>query len=308
MPRLPHARSGATIAAPPERPSGTMIPTDFVRLEPGADGGARLGFDETRASAFAKGVAGDFNPLHDPGDRRFCVPGDLLFATLVEHYGLHRETSIGFANMVDADAALTLPALAAGAGAVHVADARGREALVFFVAGDPLVGNEAARRGARAIVLECVRFSGRTFPDILVPLMRERGVMVNPERPLIIYKDMAIRIDAGVALDGVAGARLVDGAHELAVNGRKGTAILRFEILEGDGEADDGPRGRRLGEGEKHFVLGGLREHGAEAMAGIVAEYATRRARWAETRGEGGATGPSGAAAPAGAVPAGETR
>ena len=35
-----------------------------------------------QASRFAKGVAGDYNPIHNPGARRFCVPGDLLF-TLV---------------------------------------------------------------------------------------------------------------------------------------------------------------------------------------------------------------------------------
>ena len=40
-------------------------------------------FSQQQASQFAKGVAGDFNPIHDVGGKRFCVPGDLLFACLL---------------------------------------------------------------------------------------------------------------------------------------------------------------------------------------------------------------------------------
>jgi hypothetical protein len=29
-----------------------------------------------QASDFAKKIAGDFNPIHDVGAKRFCVPGD----------------------------------------------------------------------------------------------------------------------------------------------------------------------------------------------------------------------------------------
>ena len=279
-----------------------MTPSDFVELEPedggrydeprggvgGVGGGVRVRFDEARASAFAKGVAGDFNPLHDPGDRRFCVPGDLLFALLLEHYGLHRETSVGFASMVDASATLALPPLSRRAdrgrgdggargdggdagGAAHVLDGRDREVLGFFAAGGRIAGGRDAF--TLALILEYVRFSGATFPDILVPLMRERSVMVNPERPLIIYKDMAIRVDAGASLDDGAVPVLRHGAHELAVNGRKGVASLRFAIL-------DARDGRRLGEGEKNFVLGGLREHDADTVEALVAEYDARRAAW----------------------------
>lgn len=33
-----------------------------------------------QASDFAKKIAQDFNPIHDVGAKRFCVPGYLLFA------------------------------------------------------------------------------------------------------------------------------------------------------------------------------------------------------------------------------------
>ena len=48
----------------------------------------------TQASRFAKEVAGDFNPIHNPDARRFCVPGDLLFALLLSHFGLSRQLSL----------------------------------------------------------------------------------------------------------------------------------------------------------------------------------------------------------------------
>ncbi len=277
-----------------------MTPSRYADLVPQAAGAARLGFDEGRASAFAKGVAGDFNPLHDPGDRRFCVPGDLLFALLLEHYGLYRETSVGFASMVGADAELTLPVLAGAdgrggpsdaggtgdaagvgktggpgeaGGVVHVADARGRQVLSFFAAG----GRTGTHALVAALTLEYVRFSGRTFPEILVPLMREQGVMVNPERPLIIYKDMAIRMDAAPGADAVP--VLKDGEHRLAVTNRKGVASIRFAIVDAaNGDA-------RLGEGEKNFVLGGLREHDDDTVTALVAEYDARRAAWREEAG-----------------------
>ena len=41
-----------------------------------------------QASQFAKEIAGDFNPIHDPDARRFCVPGDLLFAIVLARFGL----------------------------------------------------------------------------------------------------------------------------------------------------------------------------------------------------------------------------
>lgn len=41
-----------------------------------------------QASYFAKEIAGgDFNPIHDPDARRFCVPGDLLFTIVVSRFG-----------------------------------------------------------------------------------------------------------------------------------------------------------------------------------------------------------------------------
>lgn len=53
----------------------------------------------SQASQFAKEVAGDFNPIHDPDARRFCVPGDLLFAVVVSRFGLSRHMTFQFRTL-----------------------------------------------------------------------------------------------------------------------------------------------------------------------------------------------------------------
>jgi len=226
-----------------------------------------VGFDEAGASAFAKGVAGDFNPIHDPGSTRFCVPGDLLFAVLLARYGAHARTAVRFAGMLDAGVPLALPAATDVTPlSVHLADPRGREILSFFGDGARHADADFVER----LSLEYVRFSGRTFPEILVPLMREAGAMINPARPLVIYKDMALQVERPSAGE----LRLDAAGAALTVNGKKGAARLQFTI-----EDDEG----RVGEGEKNLVLSGLRAFDEPAMDAVVAAYEARRQAWLAT-------------------------
>ncbi|MEO1880948.1 MAG: DUF3581 family protein, partial [Methylococcales bacterium] len=53
-----------------------------------------------QGSLFAKEVAGDFNPIHDVDSKRFCVPGDLLFAIVLEKYGLSKTMNFTFTGML----------------------------------------------------------------------------------------------------------------------------------------------------------------------------------------------------------------
>ena len=66
-------------------------------------------FEEAQASRFAKQVAGDFNPIHDPGSRRFCVPGDLLFSVLLSRFGVAANTTVEFSGMLDGKTRMLLP-------------------------------------------------------------------------------------------------------------------------------------------------------------------------------------------------------
>ena len=62
-----------------------------------------------QASSFAKSVSNDFNPIHDVDSKRFCVPGDLLFALVLQRYGLSQEMSFNFSGMVSSDTELLFP-------------------------------------------------------------------------------------------------------------------------------------------------------------------------------------------------------
>ncbi|MCV6022657.1 DUF3581 domain-containing protein, partial [Escherichia coli] len=50
---------------------------------------------------FAKRVAGDYNPIHDEDNKRFCVPGDLLFAVLLSKEGISQKMRFRFSGMVN---------------------------------------------------------------------------------------------------------------------------------------------------------------------------------------------------------------
>ena len=62
--------------------------------------GQEFSFTRAQASRFAKHIADDFNPIHDIDAKRFCVPGDLLFALTLAHSGLAQTMDFSFADMV----------------------------------------------------------------------------------------------------------------------------------------------------------------------------------------------------------------
>src|SRR5690554_6316705 len=68
----------------------------------------RIGISADQASHFAKRVAGDYNPIHNPDARRFCVPGDLLFSLVLRRFGLSQRMNFRFLSMVGADVPLNL--------------------------------------------------------------------------------------------------------------------------------------------------------------------------------------------------------
>jgi hypothetical protein len=206
-----------------------------------------------QGSAFAKDVAGDYNPIHDTDNPRFCVPGDLLFALVLARCGLSSRMAFHFTGMVGADVPLRIDAADEE---VQVHDGAGKTCLIVTRAGasthDPALIEPLVRR--------YVAFSGHNFPHFLVPLMQRHGVMINTDRPLVIYERMSFelsRLDR--PLDGL---QLVESTLDIA--GRRGDAHLRFDMT-ADGE--------RIGEGAKKLVLSGLRPLDQAALDGLVARY-----------------------------------
>lgn len=212
-------------------------------------------FSQSQASQFAKGVAGDFNPIHDVGGKRFCVPGDLLFATLLNHYGVYQQLHVDLEALVSADVEVSLPAELSAENEFR--DSNDRLLLSLNVSGD----STDDQSFVADLVMQYVRFSGKTFPDVLVELMREHDVMINPARPLVIYKDMSLELDR---LQGDELSLSLDEAT-MDVDGKKGKVCLRFIIKNGDSI---------IGRGKKNMLLSGLRPFEQQAMDEIVNQYA----------------------------------
>lgn len=251
---------------------------DISRYITESDGA--VSFKADQASAFAKGMAGDFNPIHDPDSKRFCVPGDLLFSVLLHRYGAARETRVQFSGMLDDKTRMLLPPSVDGQ--VDITDARERALLNLSLDGERYTDQAFIAQ----LCAQYVRFSGQTFPDILVPLMRSAGTMINPARPMVIYKNMSIELnDSAVNLFREADAgeltelrqplndelTLELAGSDISVNGRKGQVQLTFNIE---------VAGQSIGTGEKNLVLSGLREYDEAAMQLVVDEYNQRRSAY----------------------------
>jgi len=222
------------------------------------DADGRVFVTAEQASRFAKDVAGDHNPLHDAGSRRFCVPGDLLFALVLLRCGLSQYMAFHFRDMVGANEPVHIPATDAERFVVE--DARGGAYLEVERAGG------VATDGAvlEAFIREYVAFSGKTFPHYMIPVMRDQGVMFHPDRPLVIYDSMGLELDH-LELER---PRLELSDASLNVAGKRGEAIMQFDISAGD---------RPAGRGWKKLLISGLREYDEGRMESFAEEFYRRK-------------------------------
>lgn len=223
--------------------------------------GQQIFINAEQASAFAKDIAGDFNPIHDVDSKRFCVPGDLLFAIVLQHYGLSRQMSVKFSGMVGADTALVLPTQ--DQGTIDIQDTAGKDYLHVEHAGE--TSHDQAL--IEAFTRQYVAFSGQNFPFIMVPMMEKAGVMFNPKRPLVIYERMAFtlhRVD-------ISNPTLALADTQLTVNGRRGEAEFKF-IIDADGET--------VGTGTKHLIISSLQPYDGAAMDEVIQNFNAAKAHY----------------------------
>ncbi|WDD99552.1 DUF3581 family protein [Thalassomonas actiniarum] len=221
----------------------------------------KVRFSRQQASDFAKQIADDFNPLHNIEAKRFCVPGDLLFAVTLARAGLHQQMRFKFSGMVTDDNELNFPP-ALGQD-IKVTDANGKEYLEIDASGDK-TDNQAL---IESLIKAYVGFSGHTFPHLLVELMAKENVMINPARPMIMYESMAIDLQR---LD-ITEISLVLAKTELNIEGKRGNACLAFDLLS---------EGEVVGHGEKHMILSGLREFDQATMDNIANDYNAMKAAY----------------------------
>lgn len=230
-----------------------MNPEKYYTLK-----GSRLSFTREQASDFAKTVAGDFNTLHDVDSKRFCVPGDLLFSVIIHHYGLRQTMGFSFSGMVGEDVTLILPEV--NAREISIYDENDKKYLDVSSDGAHSRNPELIE----SLTRNYVEFSGHTFPHVLVPLMRENNVMINTERPLVIYDHMRISLDT-LDVDTVE-LTLADSICRLY--GKRADVALNYDLC---------CNGERIGKGQKKMVMSGLREYDQAKIDVLVETYGRRK-------------------------------
>ena len=216
--------------------------------------GGSLSFSREQASAFAKFVAGDFNPIHDVDAKKFCVPGDLLFAVSVAHFGVSQDMRFDFESMVSERTIIGLPEQTVRT--ISLVDQNEKSIMSIDGSGDRTTDKAFISN----LIEKYVQFSGKTFPDILMDLMKDKDVMINPARPLIIYRNMAVHIDEFPSGD----LTLEFAGANLTVEGKKGSVQLEFDLY---------VAGTQIGHGTKSMVIAGLRPYEAVAADKIVEDY-----------------------------------
>lgn len=221
----------------------------------------KVSFTRQQASDFAKQVADDFNPLHDIDAKRFCVPGDLLFSLILERAGLHQEMSFKFSGMVTDTSKLSIPTEVTSK--ASIVDEKQKECLQLNVAGEFTKNSQSIESLTRAYV----EFSGHTFPHILVELMKECQVMINPARPMVMYESMSIHLNS---LD-FEDVTLRLSSTTLDIEGKRGNACLSFDLVSNDVV---------IGHGKKFMLLSGLRDYCQDTIDTIVAQYNSNKAKY----------------------------
>lgn len=214
----------------------------------------KISFTRQQGSDFAKQVADDFNPLHNIDAKRFCVPGDLLFSLIIAKSGLHKTMRFDFSGMVNDDIALTFPTQVNDK--FDIKDDNDKTYLTVHAQGDKTLCPSLINSLTKAYV----DFSGHTFPEILVNLMIEKNVMINPARPMVMYQCMEINLQR---LD-IESVTLKLAETSLSIEGKRGDAWLNFDLISNN---------EIVGQGRKHMLLSGLRPLCSDSVTAMVEQY-----------------------------------
>ncbi|TRX53961.1 DUF3581 family protein [Thalassomonas sp. M1454] len=216
----------------------------------------KVSFTRLQASDFAKKVADDFNPIHNPEAKRFCVPGDLLFSIILAKSGLNQKMTFNFKGMVTDGIELNFPTSVTDS--AQVLDDNGKEYLNYNVAGE----HTTCTTLIESLIRSYVEFSGHTYPTILCDLMKRNNVMINPARPMIMYESMEIDLDTLDVKE--VSLKLNKEETVLKAAGKRGQVKLKFDLLS-DGEI--------VGHGVKYMVLSGLREYEQDVIDAVNTEF-----------------------------------
>ncbi|SMY32026.1 hypothetical protein PMAL9190_00318 [Photobacterium malacitanum] len=223
-----------------------------------------LSFTREQASHFAKRVAGDFNPLHDEDNKRFCVPGDLLFSVLLANVGLSQKMRFEFAGMINESSCLLIDIKSPTE--LAVIDCTGKVYMDVIRSGETTKDEVLISQ----VTKNYVQFSGMNFPHIMVPLMKSKDIMINPTRPLVIYECMELdftRLDLRAPT-----VELTDSIIE--VEGKRGSVTLHFCFKE---------NGEIVGTGSKRMLMSGLKPYCQDGIDDLVSRFNERKDKFNAT-------------------------
>jgi hypothetical protein len=212
-----------------------------------------------QASQFAKQQCQDFNPIHDPDNKRFCVPGDLLFSLALLKYGISESMTFEFTGMVGDNVGLLFPETSDQR--LVVTNGQGKSVLEVEKKGETSFEPSLLD----ALVKNYVVFSGQNFPTLLVPLMQQHQVMFNPTRPLVMYNSMSFEL---TSLQFKSDLQVKLRNASLEVNGKRANEYLHFDIFDGE---------QCIGKGVKKMIISGLKPYDDEAMSAFSSAYEAHR-------------------------------
>ena len=219
----------------------------------------QVSFTRQQGSDFAKNIADDFNPLHDTDNNRFCVPGDLLFSLVLSKYGVSQHMGFTFSGMVSEGVKLNLPEASPE---LAITDDNGKEYLSISRSGDNNLSDDLVDN----LTKQYVTFSGHTFPHILIPLLKEKDVMINPARPMVIYESMLIDLQRLDLTD--VSLELDKEKTQFECNGKRGKVCLAFCLI---------ANGEKIGRGEKHMIVSGLKPYDQTVVDELIADYSQNK-------------------------------
>jgi hypothetical protein len=102
------------------------------------------------------------------------------------------------------------------------------------------------------------------FPHIMVPLMEEQQMMINCQRPLVIYESMEVEFSR---LD-LTHPEVVFAGATFDVEGKRGLVTLNFDFKE---------NGEIVGKGLKRMVASGLKPYDQTAVDDLVERFNARK-------------------------------
>jgi len=212
-----------------------------------------------QASRFAKTQCHDFNPIHDPENKRFCVPGDLLFSIALNEYGISESMSFTFTNMVGDNVGVNFPE--DDGENIIITNENGRSVLEISRKGKSSRDPELIE----SLIKNYVVFSGQNFPTLLMPLMKKHNVMFNPARPLVMYNSMSFEFNT-LSLANPLEVKLAKSVFD--VKPKRADNFLHFDIADGE---------KTIGRGIKKLVVAGLKPYDHESITAFSDAYEARR-------------------------------